>query len=160
MFLRPFRPSDKRQLQQLFYDTVHAVNGSDYTPEQLDVWAPLEPDREAWSRLDTQHCFVVESQKLIVGFASLEKDGEVDMLYVHKDFQGRGIAKTLLKQLERLARKSELPEMTTQASITARGFFESMGFKLISEQRKSLRGLEFLNFRMAKPLLPQVKNKT
>lgn len=160
MFLRPFRPADKRTLQQLFFDTVHTVNARDYSQEQLDIWAPEEPNREAWARLDVQFCFIVEYQKIIVGFASLSQEGLIDFLFVHKDFQGRGIASTLLKQLERIARKRGLTQLTTEASITALGFFEKIGFKTISENKKILRGTEFRNFLMQKPLPLSAANNT
>ncbi len=160
MFLRPYRPADKRHLQQLFFDTVHAVNARDYTPEQVAFWAPEEPNRETWARLDTQHCFIVEYQKIIVGFASLSASGLVDFLFVHKDFQGRGIATTLLKQLERLARKKGLTLLSTETSISARGFFEKVGFRMITENRKMLKGLEFRNFTMEKALPQPSTNNT
>lgn len=160
MFLRPYRPSDKRSLQVLFFDTVHAVNARDYTPKQLEVWAPTVPDREAWARLDVQHCFVVEFRKTVVGFASLDPVGMVDFLYVHKDFQGRGIATTLLKQLERLARKKKHPALQAEASITARIFFEKVGFMLVSEGKKEVSGLEFHTFLLEKVLFPPSTNIT
>ncbi|MDO8368418.1 MAG: GNAT family N-acetyltransferase [Saprospiraceae bacterium] len=160
MFLRPYRAADKRFLQHLFFDTVHSVNARDYTPEQLDAWAPQEPNREAWARIDAQHCFIVEFQKGIVGFASLSQEGLVDFLFVHKDFQGRGIASTLLKQLERIARKKGLPALTAVSSTTARGFFEKRGFILQKENRKALSGVEFLNFKMEKVLPLTAPNNT
>jgi len=160
MFLRPYRPADKRYLQQLFFDTVHAVNARDYSPEQLNAWAPEEPDREVWARLDNQYCFIVEYQKIIVGFTSLSLDGHVDFLYVHKDFQGRRIANNLLKQIERLARKKGLNCLATEASVTARGFFEKAGFIVLRENRKLLDGIAFRNFTMEKMLLQPAANNT
>ncbi len=152
MFLRTYRHEDKKQLQQLFFDTVHAVNARDYSPEQLDAWAPAEPDRDIWARLDQQFCYVVECQKMLVGFASITHDGILDFLYVHKDFQGKGIATALLKQVERLARKKRVAKLRAEASITARGFFEKNGFVISHENRKILRGQEMLSFIMEKPL--------
>ncbi len=152
MFLRTYRHEDKKQLQQLFFDTVHAVNARDYSPEQLDAWAPAEPDRDIWARLDRQFCYVVECQKMLVGFASVTTDGVFDFLYVHKDFQGKGIATALLKQVERLARKKGVAKLRAEASITARGFFEKNGFVILHENRKILRGQEMLSFIMEKPL--------
>ena len=160
MFLRPYRPADKRFLQQLFFDTIHTVNARDYASEQLNAWAPLEPNRETWARLDDEYCYVVEYQKVLVGFASLTLDGQVDFLYVHKDFQGRGIATTLLKQLERLARKKGLAILAAEASITACGFFEKVGFQAMAENRKMLFGLEFRTFSMQKSLPLSAANNT
>ncbi|MBV6443163.1 MAG: putative N-acetyltransferase YafP [Saprospiraceae bacterium] len=152
MFLRAYRHDDKRQLQQLFYDTVHTVNARDHSPEQINAWAPAEPDREVWARLDQQYSFVVAFQKTIVGFISLTNKGEIDFLYVHKDFQGKGIASALLKQVERLARKRGISVLYAAASATARVFFENNGFVTLAEQRLMLRGTEIANFKMEKRL--------
>ena len=35
---------------RLFFHTVHTVNAADYSPEQLDAWAPLIPDAGDWQR--------------------------------------------------------------------------------------------------------------
>jgi hypothetical protein len=43
--LRPLKKIDLLQCIILFQNTVHAVNANDYSPEQLDAWAPLvKPD--------------------------------------------------------------------------------------------------------------------
>ena len=131
---------------------MHTVNIRDYSPEELDAWAPAEPDRDVWARLERQFCFVVECQKVLVGFASITEEGVLDFLYVHKDFQGRGIATALLKQVERLARKKGIARLRADASVAARGFFEKNGFAVLSENRKMLRGVEFLNWGMEKQI--------
>lgn len=46
MFIREYRPSDCRELAELFYHTVHTVNAKDYSPEQLDAWAAGQVDLE------------------------------------------------------------------------------------------------------------------
>jgi putative acetyltransferase len=152
MFLRAYRHDDKRSLQQLFFETVHTVNARDYAPEQLNVWAPPEPDRETWARLDHQFCFVVEFQKVLVGFISMTGDGVIEFLFVHKNFQGKGIASALFKQVERLARKKGIFHLKAEVSITARGFFEKNGFAPVAESRKMLQGMEFLHYKMEKTL--------
>ncbi|HAD14449.1 MAG TPA: GNAT family N-acetyltransferase [Saprospirales bacterium] len=158
MFLRPYRSVDKRIVQKLFYDTVHEINARDYSPDQIKAWAPEIPDREGWSRLDQQYAYLVEYQRQIVGFASMNDDGLIDYLFVHKDFQNKGIASTLLKQLERVARKLPRDNIYTEASITARGFFEAKGFSVISAQEKKLNGV-LLNYLIMKKSLLNVKSK-
>lgn len=159
MFLRAYRPYDKRLLQQLFFDTVHTVNSCDYTAEQLSAWAPCKPDPQVWHRLDSQFCFVVECQKTIVGFASLSLVGLLDFLYVHPDFQGKGVATALCKQLERLARKRQFQVLQAEASPGARGFFEKRGFVCVSENQKTQYGIEIHNYTMEKVLRPTVPDK-
>ena len=152
VFLRVYKREDKKALQELFFDTVHHSNARDYTPEQLRAWAPVEPNREVWARLDSAYCFIVELDKQPVGFAALSRDGCIDFLCVHKDFQNRGVATALLKQLCRLARKNGLPLLKTTASITAKCFFERQGFVLVEEQTKTLNGIPFRQYHMEKRL--------
>lgn len=152
MFLRPYRPADKRMIQQLFYETVHRVNATDYSLEQLQALAPEQPDRETWILLDQQYCYIVEYQRQIVGFASMTKEGSLDFLYVHKDFQNKGIASNLLKQMERIARKFQLDKIDTESSLTAKGFFASKGFQVLKESDNIIRGVPIVKLHMEKTL--------
>ena len=67
MILRPYRPSDLRELAELFYDTVHTVNAGDYTAEQLDAWADGAPDLEEWGRtlLAYTALVAVEAERIV-----------------------------------------------------------------------------------------------
>lgn len=87
--LRPYRTEDCAALAALFYETVHAVNARDYTPQQLDAWATGEVDLDAWDRSFREHDTVIAEQNgSIVGFGDMDASGYLDRLYVHKDCQG------------------------------------------------------------------------
>ena len=45
--LQPYREEDSPALAALFYETVHRVNIKDYTPAQVQAWAPAPPDPDA-----------------------------------------------------------------------------------------------------------------
>ena len=96
--IRSYRWYDLHKVMTLFYDTVHHVCVEDYSPEQLEVWAPDELDRKSWERsLRSNICFVAEYKKQIIGFGDLKSGaGEINRLYTHKDFQGRGVARSIL----------------------------------------------------------------
>jgi putative acetyltransferase len=83
---------------------------------------------------------------------TLSQTGHVDMLYVHPDFQRRGVARALLTHIERLARTQSLDRLYTEASITARPVFEAIGFRLIAPQTVIVRGECMTNYRMEKRL--------
>jgi putative acetyltransferase len=74
------------------------------------------------------------------------------MMYVHPRFQGNGVASALLSHLEYVARHLGIKELYTEASITARLFFERRGFELIAQQVVSTRRHSFINYRMQKML--------
>ena len=128
MFLRAYRRNDKRHLQQLFFEVVHNISHQDYTTDDLGRWAPVVPDREIWNRLDEQFCYVVEHHKSIVGFGSLNTSGMLEWLYVHPRHQGKGIAKALLRQIERQVRKQNRPTITAFVTTNASDFFQYMGY--------------------------------
>lgn len=45
--VRPYVKRDAPEIARLFYETVHVVNRRDYTPAQLDAWAPEVPDPDS-----------------------------------------------------------------------------------------------------------------
>ena len=141
MTLRPYRSEDCPALAALFYDTVHTVNARDYTPEQLDAWADGQVDLVAWDASFLAHTALVAEEKgIIVGFADLAEDGYLDRLYVHKDWQGRGVATALCDALS--------GAKLTHASLTARPFFEHRGWQVVKEQKVERRGVLLTNFVM------------
>lgn len=152
--IRPYETSDAEKLVSLFHDTVHEINSRDYSPEQLDAWAPPHPDIRKWrERFKESKTFVAVSDGKIVGFGNLENDRQdIGMLYVHKDHQGQGAATLLLNRLEDFLRKKGVAITQVEASITARSFFEQKGYSWVSDNRKLLNGKEFLNFKLEKRL--------
>lgn len=141
MRIRAYRSEDCPALAELFYDTVHTVNARDYGPEQLDAWADGRVDLAAWDRSFLAHTtLVAEEDGTVVGFADLAEDGYLDRLYVHRDWQGRGVAAALCDALP--------GARVTHASITARPFFEKRGWRVVREQQVERRGVLLTNFVM------------
>lgn len=153
MTLRGYAPSDCAEIAGLFYGTVHTVNAADYTQEQLDAWADGHVDLEAWNRSFLRRFTVVaEEGGAVVGFGDITPDGYLDRLYVHRDFQGRGIGSALCGALERAA---EADTVVTHASITARPFFERRGYAAEREQQVVRAGVSLTNYVMTKRLAPR-----
>jgi DNA-binding transcriptional LysR family regulator/N-acetylglutamate synthase-like GNAT family acetyltransferase len=153
MKLRDYRPEDRDRLIDLFRDTVRSVALGDYTKAQVRAWAPDVIDRGAWARrLAANRTLVAEADGRIVGFVELTVEGHIEMLYCHKDHQGEGVGSALLAGLERMARDLGLAQLGTDASLTARPFFEARGFQVIGRQEVELRGQCLVNFAMTKSL--------
>lgn len=135
-------------MARLFYDTVHTVNAKHYTNEQLDVWAT---DLEAWDRSFLAHnTLIAEIEETIVGFADVDNTGYLNRLYIHKDFQHKGIAHTLVNELERRARNTGISDFKTYASITAKPFFEKQSYTVEKENKVVREGIILLNYQMVK----------
>ncbi len=150
--IREFRPEDTSKTVELFQDTVRRVNGRDYSPEQIAVWASASMHTDAWrSRLEDQLSFVAESlDGRLLGFIAMELDGHIDLLYCHADYQRQGVGSRLLAHAEILPWSSGINRLYTEASITARLFFERHGFAVVEAQKVWRCGMEFVNYRMEK----------
>ena len=148
MQLREYMPSDCAQLAELFYQTVHSVNARDYAQEQLDAWASGEVDLKAWDASFRAHgtIIAVENGK-IIGFGDMDETGDLDRLYVHKDYQEQGIASAICDELERFAAGKTF---TTHASITAKPFFQHRGYCVVRKQEVIRHGAALTNFVMEK----------
>lgn len=159
MRIRAFQSSDINQMVSLFYETVHAVNVRDYTKEQLNAWAPKE-EMDAklikWKDSFVRNItYIAETNEEIVGFGDMTRNGYLDRLFVHKYFQGQGIATALINKLESEARKIGLAKMETEASITAKPFFERRGYQVIEPQTVERKGITLVNFKMSKRLISE-----
>lgn len=147
MLVREYQISDCKEITELFYNTVHTVNAKDYTEEQLDVWAAGQVDLEKWNQSLQEHYSIVASEnEVIVGFGDIDKMGYLDRLFVHADYQGKGIATAICNQLEQVVQG----DITTHASITAKPFFEKRGYKVVKEQQVERQGIFLTNFCMEK----------
>ena len=77
----------------------------------------------------------------------MDETGYLDRLYVHKDYQGQGIASAICDELERFAVGKTF---TTHASITAKPFFQHRGYRVVCKQEVIRRGVALTNFIMEK----------
>jgi putative acetyltransferase len=151
--IRQYKTEDCREIIQLFYNTVHTINRKDYNPAQLDAWASKDSNIEKWDKsLSNNYTILVESDGIITGFGDLNDTGYFDHLFVHKDFQKKGIATLIAEEIEKYAKESNITIITTEASITAKPFFEKRGYQVLQQQAVEREGQMLINFLMKKQL--------
>ena len=147
--IRVYRPTDLDAVIAIFLGAVREIASRDYTPAQIDAWAQV--DRDSWApRRLGRPTWVAVIDRSAVGFADLEPDGHLDMMFVHPAHQRAGVATALLNAIEAAARTQGLSRIFTEASITARSFFEQRGFSILSAQLVEKRGEHLRNYRMEK----------
>lgn len=150
MKIRNYCQEDCSEIADLFYDTVHTVNAQHYTKKQLDAWAGGRPDLVKWNESFLEHYTLVATENgIIVGFGDISCTGYLDRLYVHKNFQRKGIARNLC---ERLEHRYPVSKITTHASITAKPFFEKRGYRVVRMQEVKRNGICLTNYVMEKNL--------
>ena len=153
MHMRNARISDVPFIIELFQQTVLQTTVRDYNQRQREVWAARGNDLTRWERrIATQHFLVTEQPNSLVGFGSITTEGYLDVLYVHRAYQGQGIAMHLLAALEAWAEQQKLAKITTDASITARPFFARHGYRVLTEQQNEMGKEILINYRMQRLL--------
>ncbi len=151
MQIRLFRPQDTAQIAQLFHQTVHQINRRDYSSNQCLAWSPEDIYFRDWATVCASHyTFVAEIKNAIVGFGELEANGHIDCFYCHKDYQRCGVGSQIYRAIEEKAIELRLERLFTEASITAKPFFQHLGFVTITDRQVICRGETFTNYAMEK----------
>lgn len=154
MKIRLYTPNDLDDVLQLFYENVHTVCCLDYTIEQLDAWAPSNPDIYRWkSALNKNHTLVVEEENKIIGFGDVGETGYIDRLYVDQNYLHKGVGTLIVDRLEMYCKKKGVIFMNTASSITSKPFFESRGYEVVQEQVVERRGVRLIRYLMEKKLI-------
>ena len=141
-------------MRELFRTTVLTVNSKDYTKEEVEDWTSCGDSVAHWKNLLAKNDYVgaIDRQGKIIGFSSVNAEGYLHSMFVHKDQQGKGLATLLLSEVEKIARKYDVHKINVEASITARPFFEKHGYKVVKEQKAKANRLWLTNYVMEKAL--------
>lgn len=153
MHVRDFTFGDEPALHAVFYSAVHTIAAGDYTPAQLDAWAPDRPDMEKWTvQMRAIRPFVVEEEGRIVGYADLQADGLIDHFYVSGTTARRGVGRLLMARIHARAQELKLPQLYSDVSRTAQPFFERFGFLVLEHKTVVVCDVNLPNARMTKDL--------
>lgn len=153
MEIRKFKQGDEVEIWALFYNTIHHINIRDYNHNQIEAWAPEDLDiNGAIEKFREIRPFVAIKDGKIVGYADIQLDGLIDHFFCHHEYQGQGVGRALFSTLEQEASNKGILSMYSNVSITARPFFEAMGFSVEKEQLVPMRDQELTNYRMVRKL--------
>lgn len=153
--IRDYQPVDTQYIASLFVDTIRNINIRDYAPEQINAWiyGVENWDLTRWQRsFLNKMVFVAEENTQIIGFGELENNGHIDRFYVHKDYIGQGVGSQIYRAIEAKAIALGIEKLCVEASLTAKSFFEKIGFHLVRKQTVVRNEVELINFVMIKDL--------
>lgn len=154
VLVRPYQATDASATLAAFLHAVTVTASADYSPAQVAAWsAPQERNVEDWNFARTRLGTVVAlAEGEIAGFSDVSAEGYIHMMFVSPRYGRRGVASALLAEVDRRGRATNATALSTDASITARPFFERHGFSVLREQHPHTRGVRMTNYRMVKPL--------
>jgi putative acetyltransferase len=160
MHIRSFQQGDEPALWEVFFSAIHQTASAQYTPEQINAWAPPAADPVAWAeRMRGIRPFVVEAQGAIIAYADLQESGYIDHFFVAPAVGRQGVGSALMRHIHEQARSRGIAALSSDVSLTARPFFERWGFQIERAQTVVVRGIALQNFHMSKALSPNPENE-
>ena len=151
--VRRFRDTDAAAAAAVFFAAVTTGARGHYGAEQRRAWGGEAPHPDHWAaRLAAAHAFVAEVDRRVVGFMTVAADGLIDVAFVSPSMMGRGVAWRLYRHCEAEARRLGATRLHADASHLARPFFERQGWRVVTAQTVTIRGVALTNFKMEKAL--------
>ena len=137
----------------LIYDTIDNINIKDYNIEQINAWkSGFRNKLNLNNSFERNYTVVFEQDNIIKGFGECNYNGYLDKIYIHKNFQRKGIATILINDIENeiKIKNKNLKKIYSFVSITAKPFFEKMNYKVISKRCVKRNNIQICNFEMEK----------
>jgi len=126
---------DAAAISTLVQRTVRISNGKDYPANSIELIVANFAADKVGERMAERDVFVCQQDDRVVGTIALGGD-RLRTLFVDPDLQHTGIGARLVDHLEAHARKAGVRELTLSSSLTARGFYERLGYRLIALEER------------------------
>lgn len=147
--IRQYQRSDAEATLDVFLRAVRETASQDYTPAQIEAWAPIDVDQETWAEKRGSAGTVVATRGgHVIGFTDCDADGYIDMMFVAPSCARQGVASALLRHVTAVAGERGIDTLTTHASVTARPFFAAHGFSVTETRHPIVRGVQLTNYAM------------
>jgi putative acetyltransferase len=151
--LRPYLASDLPLVSEIRLAAIEELTVDDYDEAQRRAWATaVDDDDELAQKLENNLTLIALIGGSPVGFIAMQKDGRIDQLYVHPAVARTGVASVLVDAIEKLAAARHTNTLVTDASDTAKPFFDARGYQAVQRNTIEIDGVWLGNTRMTKTL--------
>jgi len=158
---RKATPEDAAEIAALVVKTIHESCAPAYRNNKrvIGLWCA---DKTPANLADTigqkgNYTVVAIIDGHIMGVGLLHRYGEIALCYVHPYYQGRGLGKGLLEDMERKARALKIKTLLLKSSLNAVSFYQLHGY--VTDGSKEMFLGEILFQPMHKVLTPRLRLK-
>jgi GNAT superfamily N-acetyltransferase len=124
MYRLPKR-GEEQQISECIGAAADVFNMTDGTPESVAAWnrvcAPVELGKRI---MNNENILVAVHDQMIIGFIAFRPKNHLSLLFVRKDFAGKGIGRKLFTQCIH-----DLDEVDLNSIDQAVGFYQKLGFE-------------------------------
>ena len=136
MRIEQFQSCQAEAVSNLIRRNLLEVNSQDYAADAIDSLVAYFSPATLLENSRSQTIFVATQDGEVVGTASLANFGSAESpsyyavaVFVLPELQRRGIGIRLMEAVELKARELGAEKMTLRASITAKGFYQKLGYR-------------------------------
>ena len=132
--IRRFRDADAQAVSEVIVTTIRISNVKDYPPELMEELARTQTPAHVLERAGWTHFYVAEDGARVVGCGAIgpywgkEDESSLFTIFVHPEYQGRGIGRAIVETLERDAFALRAKRIEIPASATGLAFYQKMGY--------------------------------
>ena len=134
MKIRRFTENDAEKVSTLIIRTEKITNSKDYSEEWINALEKRAQPSDVLERAGWTHFYIVEDNDTIIGCGAIgpywgsETESSLFNIFVSPEYQGKGIGRKIIENLEQdeyffRAKRIEVP-----ASITAVNFYRKLGY--------------------------------
>ena len=137
--VRPFKRGDEAAMAEMIACTLRVSNRDDYTPEYLEGIVNRYPPESFTEHAEDSHLYVLCDGERIIGCGGIAgywggtTESYVFSVFVHPDYQGRGLGKMIMDVLESDEFFCRASRTELASSITATGFYRKLGYSCKNE---------------------------
>jgi len=128
-----------RKVVRLIGRTLKLSNSRDYNEEVLNNLLRLYSHSNFKKLVRKRTCYILKLDKKIIGTVCIRKN-RVYTLFVDPDYQGNGYGKMLLEFAESKIMENGYVTVELSASLTARNFYRSMGYRELDYEKDNSYG--------------------
>lgn len=134
MVIRRFENADAQKTHEMIAYTLRTVNIKDYSTQFIEATVAQLTPPILIERRENSHMYVIcEGDEImacgaIAGFWGSETESILLTIFVHPDYQGRGVGRLLIETIEKDEYFLRADRVEIPASITAVSFYQKMGY--------------------------------
>lgn len=121
---RSAKVGDENQISGCMWASADLWELAGATPKSVDEWLQICHPEELRDRiLSGEKMQVATWNQVVIGFVAFKRRSHLSLLFVRKEFSGRGIGRQLFTQCVH-----DLDEVTVNAAEASVGFYRKIGF--------------------------------
>lgn len=139
ILVREFHTDDATRVSEIIRENLIKVNIKDYPKKIINNMCERFTPEYINTLKDSRSLYVALYNSEVVGTASLDND-KIYTVFVDMNYHGKGIGRTLMNFVERVALNAGIKSVQLPASLTASEFYKKLGYHIVTEAESEENG--------------------